>query len=255
MKIFRLILCLIWLLPSLTFAGGMVHGRGSITSGDSYSDITFYWSAESTTADYSAGDSSATAESTVAISGTEPKVGSNSVKVTDSYDRYTFTAASIFPDLNEGRVGFWLYLDSGDTPASNDAFLSLYNSDEDQITLFYYTGAELRAEIKIGNGNRTRATTDAASMSTDTQYWIELSWDNNNDGDGCSFTAYVYSDSALVDSATDTTCSGSSWGATPIFNVGAHNAGCTSYIDQIYVSSDKDRDLWQLRNLTNAYPD
>src|SRR5688500_7419965 len=87
--------------------------------------LNFFWRCEGTTLDgthdFSAGDTTATATNTPAISATAAKIGSNGALFDSGSDRYAFTPTSII-STTAGAVGFWLQFPTA-FPASGGAYV------------------------------------------------------------------------------------------------------------------------------------
>lgn len=246
------ILTAIILSCSVAMAGqGMGPGPGvkGYSAGDTYSDIVFWWTAEATTLgedDYSAGSTTATATgSGLAINTTAAIIGTNGIYApnTGGSRHYEFAVSSndILPAT--GRLGFW-----HKTVATTDNVEMVYWSTADttsRMQLFVSGGNDLQFLWRDGGTTRTACTTNADVLSNDTAQFIEIAWDTNY--------REIFVDGTSVLECTTTTAQHT--GATAATRVRIGNNSTTTptqavFLDNVAVSSDKDRSLYLLRNLT-----
>jgi len=150
-------------------------------AGDS-SNITFFWTCESTTlggGDYSAGDTTATANGAPEISSTYARAGTNSVRINNIGENYQFDVASdIYAE--EGSFACSIYL------ATWDQSLVIRIDDADVGGNYVYITLVDPDEIKLelstdGAGSNAITTTDA-NLTTGNWYGIVARW-NKSAGD------------------------------------------------------------------------
>lgn len=204
--------------------------------------ITFWWEVESTTVEYSAGDSSATKSGTyVDIDTTGTYSGTNGMHVY-GYDFYGFDGVNIF-STTEGRIGMWVNFSSCDP---NDP--SVFN--------VYFGGGtskpHLRGKQRDSDCTDGKLTLDNQSLSDinlsannndltiDTWYWAEFWYDHSDDTLGFAF----YNESDLS-SATAHSTSGTFEAFTDVgdFRVGSSSSGGVVWIDHVIVVNDHELDL------------
>lgn len=235
---------------------GGVSDTYSVTteSGIDYSDILFYHGFETSAdctlnnAEYSAGDATPTCQSGVAISTTMAFAGTNSLSVPTDYDRMEFDiSAGDIVDHVSGRIGFAFHPTVGTIGAT--VYRAFYDANN-YIQVALYDGIEplkMRVTYMAGGTSAVFDTTDIINLDTD-QY-VELKVDQGSVGN--DFEVFVNG----VSVATDDTATGV-WGGTPTVMALGDVDGVQApyYLDQFYSSSDPERDLYALRNLTNAHP-
>lgn len=203
--------------------------------------VTFWWEGESTTVEYSAGDSSASAQGSATLSASADYSGTNGISV-PGYDFYFFDGASIWPGTGE-RIGMWVNLQTADT--NDPGFFRIYFGGATTKPFFQsrqqdssnYDMGTLWDNVTAGDVN-----TDTSNdfMNTSTWYWCEAWYDHSDDSSG--IVCYAESDLSEVgsDSGSGTFEAFSSAGN---FRIGSSQAGGGSYIDHVIVVSDPDLDL------------
>ena len=205
--------------------------------------LMFYWRCEGTTLDgthdYSAGDTTASANNSVSISATAAKLGSNGLLADAVNEWYSFSSASIVT-IDQGSVGFWLQWKTG-VPAVGDVtglrIRELANNNAIQIK--YTTSNEVQLDIaKDGVGSITLNTT-AANCAVDNWYFITISWHLSAD----KRRIRVYNSSGtLINAAEDTstdlaTNTPSALDTIQIGNPDSSHAN-QIWIDNIFVGSE-----------------
>jgi len=231
------------LLPTWTFAYhpmlvGVVGKQGV---SDSYTDLVFFWTAESTTFgedDYSAGDNTPTATgSGLEINSTAGIIGTNGVYIPTSGSRYyLFDVASndIIPAT--GRAGFW-YTSTDLSTATIPIYWQLTTADRADLTI---TGNDVVFTWRDGNVSRTTCST-STDVIANGEHFIEIAWDTNY--------REVFIDGSSVLNCTTTTTQQSPTSVRFGDNdVTADSA--EKYMDNVMISNDKTRNLYSLRNLT-----
>ena len=149
------------------------------TSCDTSNDV-FWWRAEAAdfsgtngTSDYSAGDDTGVLQSSAAIDTDAVKLGTNGLDIPTGYDYITFTPPVATLD-DEGRAGFWLYINTFVDAAS---VLELYYVNGDNRLSIRLDGStELSMRWKDSATARTTLTTTTANLSTGTWYFVEFAW-------------------------------------------------------------------------------
>lgn len=217
----------------------------AMQSGGDYSDIVFFWTAESTTFsadDYSGGDNTPTAiGSGLEINSDAGYIGTNGVYVPTSGGRvYSFDVDGNDIVPTSGRLGFWYYsndLSSTTTP--------IYWSIADASTRmqFQISGNDISFYWRDSGAGRTACTSNTDVVAGSTWQFIELAWDVNYR------EAFVDGESVLE--CTTTT---SSQSPTRFF-IGDEDSTSDAepkHLDNIMVSNDKTRDLYALRNFTSS---
>lgn len=200
---------------------------------------TMFWRCESTTFDathdFSAGDSTPTAVSLIAIDNTADRYGTNGINANvTSNDYYEFDAASIF-STTEGAVGFKLQIKAtgGDTE-----ILAAYNAGapSDQIILQTNGTDELLMRHRVNGGDNNTVTTTAADMAVDTWYGVVIRWDTNAE----VFRIEVYNDNGTLKHGVSNAIAISPQGALTIFSLGTNNGSARFWIDNFVVGNDYD---------------
>lgn len=175
----RLIIALLCLFVSPAFAGTTIIKKKAST--ESYSDITFFWTAESTTLganDYSAGDTTATVNDTVAINTAAARIGTNGLDVPSSWDAVSFDVVN--DDIINSQQ-FRIGVNYRCTARTNNARLvELRNSSGHYITL--NVGSTDEIELKRYITLDDMITTTDANLVCDgsTWYFIEAYYDDIN---------------------------------------------------------------------------
>lgn len=162
--------------------------------------LTFFWRAENSTTldgthDYSAGDTTATANNAIEFSSAQAAVGTYSILANQGVEYYWFDSASIF-SVSQGSAGFWFRITSFTAGAT---LMDFYDASEVGSSIYVETTGtdELRMRIsRVGQGVTDIATT-TANIAVDTWYFCVIRWhESNQDG-----RIEVYNSSmALLDS-------------------------------------------------------
>jgi hypothetical protein len=148
--------------------------------------LNFFWRCEGTTLDgthdFSAGDTTATATNTPAISATAAKIGSNGQLFDSGSDRYAFTPTGII-STTAGAVGFWLHFPTA-FPASGGAyvFYSQGTNSNDYIRIETLSGGgagqrKLRLGIRNNGGAASNLDLVTANLTSGQWYFVAASWD------------------------------------------------------------------------------
>lgn len=244
-----LALLILILIPTLSFAGALQEKhRSVIAKKNDYADILFYWGCESTTPDYSAGDTSAGAQSQAAINTDAAKIGTNGCDFPSDYDRYQFTVSS--DDLivgDHGRAGFWYR----SVTFANNAYLFSYTVDGNNVMYIYQltpTNNHLSFYYKAGGTSTSVNVTTA--IADETWTFVEFAW--NNTGNEYKFFLNGEQQGATV--TTDLP----DWvgtGGANVLQIG-ESAGTNTdfHIDQVFISNDPTRDLYAIANCTTCNP-
>lgn len=229
-------------LPS-AFAGNLINSFDFAPGGGGggYSDILFYWGAESGTAEKSAGDATATFGSSAEVNTGIPKVGSYSLDCPTGYDTASFDISSNdILDPVSGRVGFYWYV----TTYNNDGFWTASYDGNNNITFEKYGGQ--MAIRHTGNGTTVTLYT-GFNPTADTWYFVELVWG------GATNTLELFLDGVSEASTTSSLTSMTSDPTTLIFGV-TTGSDSDAHYDQMLSSNDPARDLNAIKNQT-SFPD
>lgn len=219
--------------PSLP---GVIGKQGS---GDTYSDIVFSWTAESTTFgedDYSAGDSTPTATgSGLGINSTAAIVGSNGIYIPTSGSRYySFSVSSNDIAPAAGRIGFW-YTNTN-TTTMTPIYWMLTTADRADLRII---DDELSFSWRDGNVSRTGCTTTTNAFPYGTHF-IEIAYDTD-------YREIFVDGSSVLECATAISLQ-----SPTTIHFGDYDAtsdAAEKYMDHIRISNDKTRNLYLLRNL------
>ena len=213
----------------------------TFSASDTYADISFFWLAETLTLgedDYSAGDTSATAESAVTLSDVTPLVGAHSINIPSASDFYVFDAASIIP--TSGRIG--QVVNFGDLSVSGLGIFRFANADQtSRMSLKTSEGGNIDFYWRDAGVSRTTCVTTTAPLSNGVTAFIEIAYDIDY--------REIFVNGVSVASCTTTTSA-----QTPtVFGIGNEPSSIPAApfkIDNIIISSDKTRSLYPLAVLT-----
>ncbi len=170
--------------------------------------VTFFWRCESealdATHDYSAGDTTATANGAVGISATGAKVGSNGIVTTNAADYYLLDSASIVT-IDQGCFGFWIQWKTAMPGIGLVTGMSILDSATGfqaiQVQVATVPEDELRLQIKSG-ANISYLPTSAAGLSINNWYFVKCAWHLSQDK---RLIAVYDSTLTLVEPATEDT--------------------------------------------------
>lgn len=201
--------------------------------GEDYSDITFYHNTEALgDATKSAGSGTVTYNAGILLETTLPIVGSGSWdNNNDGWDNTVFSLASNL-DMTNGRIGFYTRFNEMASGAicwadvTND-FIVKYSSTENLSVT--WRGKTTGLLIALG-----------LTLSTGVDYF----WEFKFDGD----TVTIYLDGNLKGTQTSTTQAITS---STMNNFSLDGNAWDMFQDQIICSSDKDRDIYAIRNTTD----
>ena len=236
-----LLTALLLLLCAVAAQAGVFVGFGQ-SSGDDYSDVVFFWTAESTTFgedDYSAGDNTPTATgSGLAINSTAGIIGTNGIFTSTSGSRYYSLSVSsndILP--SSGRMGFWL--NNPNTTKVTPVYFQIDSSNKGQLDI---ENNDVSVYWRYQNSTEGTCASNSDVISTG-EHFIEFAWSNGY--------REVFVDGASVLNCSTTTTEQS---FTEI-RFGDYDASADTsaeYMDNIIISDDKTRNLYALRNLTES---
>jgi len=213
---------------------------------------TFFWRCEGTTLtgpnDFSAGDTTATAVSLVAIASGAAKFGSNGLDANvTSGDYYEFASASIF-DVGANAIGFKLQIKA--TGADTEIF-TVYNAGapSDQVSLTTSGTDELQLRHRVNGGDNNTFTTTAADMAVDTWYGVVLRWDAAADLQRIE----VYNDAGTLLHGVTSSTAISPQGALTIWKIGTDNGSARFWIDNIVVGNSYSDPIETWINYSTGY--
>jgi hypothetical protein len=240
----RYILVLLLLIPSTSW-GWQLIGSG-VTATEDYSDIVFFWTAESTTFgddDYSAGDNTPSANgSGLTINSTAGIIGTNGIFTTTSGGRfYSFSVGTgtsrIFPA--SGRMGFWL--NNPNTTKVTPVYFQIDSSNRGQLDI---ENNDVSVYWRYNNATEGTCASNSDVISTGTHF-IEFAW-------GSGYRQVWVDGTSVLNCSTTTT----EQDFTDISFGDADAVGDTSaeYMDNIMISNDVDRDFYNdgLHELTSS---
>lgn len=245
----RLLLFILICWP-LLFSGTIcnVVVGGVAAPADDYSDILFWWTCESaniSTGDYSAGDTSGEVDSDAVFSASAMKLGTNGLSCPTAWDSVTFSIGDPQDIIlgSEGRIGFWFYADT----LINDQilFYAVFDADNEIIIRYWTADASPCGSHKTGGTNHYYTGT-GASMATGNWYFIEYAWKQSTNYRQC----WVNGTSCFLDSST-TYANITATGGT--IQIGQGGVGTGAYFDNVIISSDSTRNLYLLSG-TDNYP-
>jgi len=218
-----------------------VCGVAGLAGGSAYSDILFYWGAESTTAEKSGGDSTATLVSGANIDTAIKIVGLSSLGLPNTYDYATFDYSSGVINVDIGRIGFYFYVT---TWGDNGYIFQAYADADNAITIYTFSGDQIRF-LYESNGAATNTILETALLSPETWYFIEYAYDRANDS-----TAVYVNGAAAGTSSNDM---GTGWTAYPTVIKWGNDGGAVLVynIDQMIISNDNTRDLNAIKDVTD----
>lgn len=216
--------------------------------GSTYPDILFYWGCESTTAEYSAGDASATAHGTTpTISNAQAAVGTNSCSLpANTYYDFTLNNDDIM-DTDSGKIGFYVYCT---TQGGNSSLIDARYDANNRVTLRIWDADQLYIGYIAGASGPDFVATSAGTWGASAWYFVEYSW--NKGGAGNDYNVLVGGTNRLANDDASGTWTKSASGALAIGDVESNGSVC--FIDQVFVTNDPTRDLYAIRACTNCYP-
>lgn len=243
MKILNILLVLFFLSVGIAEAGTTIIKKKAAAG---YSDVIFYWACDSTTADKSAGDTSAAQQVDAAIDTTSGnyQVGTGACDFPTSYSRYDFTLnQDDLIDVDAGRIGMWVRVDSG----GNDSIFYVTYGAGNVLAVQTFGTNRLYLHYVAGSTGPNGVGTGDNAFSYGTWFFLEFSW--NKGGAGNDFELFVNGTSvATNDDATGT------WSKSTSGTLSAgsyHGNGMDVHIDQVIISNDPTRDLYALRETTS----
>ena len=258
MKKYLIALVLFW------FCFGFIQQQhiaviGKIRDTADYSDITFWWRAEGTTLDgandYSAGDTTATVVSEVAIAAGGRT--NNAVQLVDGsnnggdYYRFEFDVEEDLADVTTEGTMYFAFKLSVDTDYGS--LVSLYLSATDRVFVMPIDTDELQVYWEEGDVTKHFKTTDL-NYSANTWYIVQVHW--NASTNARSLHVYLSSTGEEVGSgATSATAiSGFTLTTSAYLAVGCQGAvNMEGFIEDVRLSKSADRDFLLLRT-TDNYP-
>lgn len=208
-------------------------------------DITFWWNAEQTdadfsatngTTDYSAGDDTGAMLGDVVINTDAKYSGTYGVDFPTSSDRIAFTSTSIVTD-EEGRVGFWLYIT---TFADNRPLFVLYDDASN------YLRVRLEGTNNIGtmwrsSGSNTYWPTTTGLISTGSWLFIEYAWKNS--------TNYQQFWVDGTNAGTTTSSTMNDFAGSPVYIYFGDSVGVSAdhHSDHFIITTDSTKSLYEAR--------
>lgn len=241
----RNLLALVLLLPMPAFAAG-----------------TLFWPCESTTPEFSAGDTSATATSGASISASSPIKGANSC-LTDGtvQEYYELDPASIVTNT-EGAVGFLVSWATA-TPSTTTHGQGIEAGEYSPSPTNDYVGTRGAASGNLGTNIRADGqsalsiTTSGASMSAGTTYFVVSKWDVA--GDRSYIGIYNGSTCALIAETENTATDLAGRGPASIDGLRLGNASGASTLgavkfDTVIAASDYDDPVLDACPWTSFFP-
>lgn len=218
--------------------------------------LTFFWRCEATTLDgtddFSAGDTTATANNTPAISATGARIGTNGLVFDAVSERYDFNPASIWNRLT-GSAAFSFQFPSA-IPSAGQIFLFIRAnaSANDNISVEIGASQELTLRIRNSTGTNVTLTTTAVNLTAGNWYSVVIRWDQpNNDR---SISVYNSSD-VLIETVSDTTTAydaPTALDATNGFRLGDSSGSIgTLYIDNVFVADSYSEPLENNLSITS----
>lgn len=144
--------------------------------------VTFFWRCEGETLDgthdYSAGDTTATANGAVSISATGAKLGSNGIVTTNAADYYAIDSASIV-DIDQGCFGFWIQWKTAMPGAGLVTGISVRDAATglNALQVQVATAAEDELRFQIRNASNTsNLITSSLSLAINNWYFVKCAW-------------------------------------------------------------------------------
>lgn len=220
---------------------------------------TFFWRAEGTTLDsthdFSAGDTTATANGGVSITGTAAKVGSNGILTTNASDWYEFSPTSI-ATTGQGVIGGWIQFKTAVPGTNQGGPIALRNSanSSDVIAIGYDTNGgnnDLRGFLQRNGGSSLTLTTTACGFVADTWYFVVFRW--NISADDRKIECYDSSGN-LIDSAEDLSTDLSNVEPTAIDEMRVGNPATNAnpiWVDNVFVSQTYAEPIENFKSITS----
>lgn len=166
--------------------------------------LLFFWRCEGTTLDgthdFTAGDTSATANGSATISAVSPLIGSNSILTAGSASHFRFDSGSIIAAA-EGSLSLSFRIT---TWVANGTLFTIFGSSTDNFIQVLMTGTdELRFQIGSATGpTDISLDTTAANIATGTDYRLIVRW---QDSTNSRYIGVFNSSDALISETEDTT--------------------------------------------------
>ena len=168
--------------------------------------LTFYWrceeadfSAANGTTDYSAGDDIASANNSVSLDAAAAKYGSTGILVNAISEYYSFTPTSIISN-SVGCLAFAFRLVNS-MGVGDALFYARGTSSDDNVSIRIGSGGdELSLYIRQSGQSETELQTSAASLTTNTWYFVVARWDQPNNS---RYIAVYDTDGTLIDDTGD----------------------------------------------------
>ena len=189
----KLILSILFIL-SLSFQASawnpmvVVSGTSESAGCVPEANIKFWWECETTTAEYSNDDSTATISGTAALTADADKSGTNGVDIAGGAGYYYFDHDTSGIGGSEGRIGTWFYVNSGMGTNVPTILALFHGGDGSYKPSFYFHIANSSGYVKLTWDNNTAAdiniTSAGACVSTGNWYWVEFWWDDTDDSIG-----------------------------------------------------------------------
>ncbi len=224
-------------------------GGGVASSGEGdYSDILFYWDAETTTVNkVDSSNSVMTLEFGGALSTTFAAASSTkSFYVSSGSDRATIEsiAADGFNET-DGAIGFYIYFNVASRTGVQA--WGQFNSDTSNSVFFSETGSTTYLKY-IGGG--TSITTETTRPATQQWVWVEYRWKSGGLDGGSNTTELLYDD--VLQMAKTTTLPTMAEVTKFLIGLPASTFNDDMYIDQIMITNDPDnRTLYDIKDNTD----
>lgn len=226
-----------------------------------FADLTFFWRAEGTTLDptddFSAGDTTATANNSPAISATGARVGSNGMVFDGVSERYDFNPASILTP-GEGAVGGWFQFPSVfPGTGSANVFLVRGTNSNDYVritTQSVVSERRLTFVIRNNGGSDLTLQMSAGNLTAGNWYFFVGRW--NSSIDYRSIAAYDTTMTLVnetIDNTTDFTANvPADFASTSGLRLG-DTTGTTGtlYIDNVFAASNYDEPIQDNATITS----
>lgn len=240
------IIAMLTLLPCMSFGQNTLMLDDSQASSPTYPDVIFYWSCDSTTAEKSSGDTTATSEVSAAIDTSTYQVGTGSCSFGGSYSRFDFTLNNDdLADMETGRVGMWVRVTTNGSNSS--IFRASYDANNYIKLAFFNTDYRVMMDYYAGGSGMQYEDTAAGAFALNTWFFLEYSW--NKGAAGNDFYMYINGTQVATLDASSGTWAKSAAGTLTFGDIEGN--GAVFRVDNIIISNDPTRDLYALRNNTS----
>jgi hypothetical protein len=138
-------------------------------------DLTFEWHCESTTAEYSVGDTSGTLVGSAIITNTEAYDGTSSLLIPTSYDYATFDVTD--GDLGTGDSGTVTFAVRLDTIVSSMHLVTPYSASSNYVSVQVGVGDKLF--LRYVGTTTQHVVTNSTAVSTGVWHTVSAKWRTN----------------------------------------------------------------------------